>query len=177
MPSLHDAARQAIQSLQTAEAKMADPVVLGDSKRLKEASQAYSHAKEVAEAAEAYISQERALVDAKEAAASDDPEMKAMGEAELAVLTVQFATTTETLELLLVPPDPYDAKDVMVEIRAGAGGEEAALFAGDLFRMYARYAERQNWKASIVSESRNELGGYKEVIFIITGTGVYGCFF
>lgn len=174
MPSLHDAAEQVVRDLRTAEAKMADPVVLGDPKRLKEVSQAYSHAKELADAASAYLTQERALVDAKEAAASEDPEMKTMGESELATLTQNFGGITEALELLLVPPDPYDAKDVMVEIRAGAGGEEAALFAGDLFRMYARYAERQNWKASIISESRNELGGYKEVIFGIAGAGVYG---
>lgn len=174
MPSLHDAAEQALKTLANAEATMADPAVLADQKKLKEVSQAYSHAKEVAEAAQVYLMQERALADAKEAASSDDPEMKAMGESELAHLTESFATITETLELLLVPPDPYDAKDVMVEIRAGAGGEEAALFAGDLFRMYARFAERQNWKPSIISESRNEVGGYKEVVFSITGNGVYG---
>ncbi len=174
MPSLHDSAEQAVRDLQTAEAKMADPVVLSDSKRLKEVSQAYSHAKDLAEAASTYLAQERAITDAKEAAQSEDPDMKAMGEAELTTLTQDFVGITETLELLLVPPDPYDAKDVMIEIRAGAGGEEAALFAGDLFRMYARYAERQNWKASIISESRNELGGYKEVIFNISGAGVYG---
>lgn len=174
MASFHDSAEQAIRDLQVAEAKMADPTLFSDQKRLKETSQAYSHAKELAEAAQMYLAQERALADAKEAASSDDPEMKAMGEAELATLTEAFIKITETLELLLVPPDPYDAKDVMVEIRAGAGGEEAALFAGDLFRMYARYAERQNWKAAIISESRNEVGGYKEVIFSISGANVYG---
>jgi peptide chain release factor 1 len=174
MPSLHDSAEQALRDLKTAEDLMADPAVLADQKRIKEASQAYSHAKELAEAASMYLAQERAISDAKEAAGSDDADMREMGESELASLAAQMPAITEALELLLVPPDPYDAKDVMVEIRAGAGGEEAALFAGDLFRMYARYSERQNWKASIISESRNEVGGYKEVIFSISGTGVYG---
>lgn len=174
MSSFHEAASQAVRDLTAAENRMGLPEVLADQKQFKEASQAYSRARELAEVASKYLLEQRALVDAKEAAASDDEEMRAMGEAELVTVTQNFTATTEALELLLVPPDPYDAKDVMIEIRAGAGGEEASLFAGDLFRMYARFAERQKWKASIVSESRNELGGYKEVIFGISGTSVYG---
>ncbi len=174
MPSLHDSAEQSLLALKAAEDVMADPDVLASPKRLKETSQAYSRARELAEVASTYLGHERAIADAKEAAASEDEEMRAMGESELQTLMPEFERITEALELILVPPDPYDSKDVMVEIRAGAGGEEAALFAGDLFRMYARFAERQGWKASVISESRNEVGGYKEVVFQISGSNVYG---
>ena len=174
MSSLLEKARQALQALPAAEAKLSAPEVLGDQKKLKEASIAYNRAKGLAEAAQNLIEMDLALRDAREAAASDDEEMKAMGEAEVARLEPEFATISEAFEVLLVPPDPHDQNDVIVEIRAGAGGDEAALFAHDLLRMYVRFAERQNWKTVMISESRNEVGGYKEVIFGIQGAGVYG---
>ena len=174
MSSLLEKARQALQALPAAEAKLSAPEVLGDQKKLKEASIAYNRAKGLAEAAQNLIEMDLALRDAREAAASDDEEMKAMGEAEVARLEPEFATISEAFEVLLVPPDPHDQNDVIVEIRAGAGGDEAALFAHDLLRMYVRFAERHNWKTVMISESRNEVGGYKEVIFGIQGAGVYG---
>lgn len=167
-------AKKAIAAKREAEEKMADPGLMADQKAYKAASIAYKHAEEVAESAERYLGLVAALRDAEEAVSSGDPEMKQMGEAERETLIPAFASAEEELELLLIPPDPMDAKDVIVEIRAGAGGDEAGLFAFDLFRMYTRFAERQNWKLSLLSESHNEQGGYKEVIFSIAGTGVYG---
>jgi len=174
MAKFTESAKKAIATKLDAEAKMADPALIANQKAYKEASIAYRHSSELADAAETYLSLETALRDAEEAAKSDDEEMKQMGQMEREAVAPKFAEAEEALELLLIPPDPMDEKDVIVEIRAGAGGDEAGLFAFDLFRMYTRFAERQNWKLSLLSESHNEQGGYKEVIFKISGTGVYG---
>jgi peptide chain release factor 1 len=153
---------------------MADPLLIADQKAYKKASIEYRHTVELAEAAQTYLSLEAAVRDAEEAAKADDEEMRQMGETERETLLPKLTLATEEFELLLIPPDPMDAKDVIVEIRAGAGGDEAGLFAFDLLRMYTRFAERQGWKISLLSESRNEQGGYKEVIFGISGANVYG---
>ncbi len=174
MAKFTEQAKKAIAAKAEAETRMADPALMANQKAYKEASIAYRHAESVAEAAETYLSLEAALRDAEEAVRSDDAEMKQMGELERESLLPKFAVAEEELELLLIPPDPMDEKDVIVEIRAGAGGDEAGLFAFDVLRMYTRFAERQGWKLSLLSESRNEQGGYKEVVFGIAGTGVYG---
>ncbi len=174
MAKFTEQAKKAIATKAEAEARMADPALMANQKAYKEASIAYRHAESLAEAAETYLSLETALRDAEEAVRSDDAEMKQMGELERESLLPKFAVAEEELELLLIPPDPMDEKDVIVEIRAGAGGDEAGLFAFDILRMYTRFAERQGWKLSLLSESRNEQGGYKEVVFGIAGTGVYG---
>lgn len=172
--SLLDQAKKSLQDLAAAEARLMLPETVGDQRTLKAASQAYNHAKEVADAAQVYLGLHQALMDAREALASDDAEMKALGETEVARVQSELPAAEEKLEILLVPPDPHDQNDVLVEIRAGAGGDEAALFAFELFRMYVRFAERRKWKTSLLSESRSELGGYKEVIFGVQGTGAYG---
>lgn len=105
--------------------------------------------------------------------AEHDPEMRSLAELEIAELEPQARELEAALKSMLVPKDPRDEKNVYVEIRAGTGGEEAALFAADLFRMYTRYAERQGWKYEIVSASEIGIGGYKEVIFEIRGRGAY----
>jgi peptide chain release factor 1 len=99
--------------------------------------------------------------------------MKEMAEAEIKELEAKKAALLQELELLLVPRDPFDDKNIIMEIRAGTGGEEAALFAGDLLRMYLRYAERRGWKTEVIDASPTGLGGYKEVIFNIIGKGAY----
>lgn len=172
--NLLDQAKQALKALAEAEARLSAPEVLADPKKIKEASQAFTHARNLADSAQSLLTLEQAFVDAKEAVASDDAEMKAMGESELASIEPKLIEARETFEIALVPPDPHDQNDVIVEIRAGTGGDEAALFAGDLMRMYVRSAERKNWKMSLISESRNEVGGYKEVVFTIQGSGAYG---
>ena len=102
-----------------------------------------------------------------------DPEMKAMAEEELAVLRERLPQAERALALSLLPRDAADARPAMLEIRAGTGGDEAALFAGDLLRMYQRYAETQGWRVELVSASASEIGGFKEVIASVTGTGVF----
>lgn len=107
-------------------------------------------------------------------ATESDPDLKTMAEEEIRTLNERINAINEELKILMIPKDPHDQKNVIIEIRAGVGGDESSLFAGDLFRMYTRYAERQGWKVSLISQSRNELGGFKEVVFGIEGKGVYG---
>ncbi len=102
-----------------------------------------------------------------------DPELQALAEADIASLEPQIEALEKEIRAMLLPRDPRDEKDVIVEIRAGAGGEEAALFAADLFRMYSRYADRMGWKTEILSENATGIGGYKEIIFEIKGKGAY----
>ena len=112
--------------------------------------------------------------------AKEDPEMATMAEEEISAAKADIARLDEALQLMLIPKDPDDVRPAFVEVRAGTGGDESALFAGDLFRLYTRYAERNGWKVEIISESASELGGYKEVVLRIegsvdaTGVGVYG---
>lgn len=113
------------------------------------------------------------IVQAEELSAAGDPDMRALAHDELAQLTAQQGRIVDQLKVLLIPKDPNDEKNVLVEIRAGTGGEEAALFAGDLYRMYTRYAERQGWKLEVLSLSEAGQGGLKEVIVSITGRGAY----
>jgi peptide chain release factor 1 len=123
-----------------------------------------------------YAQAMKSLEEAGALLASDseaDAELRSMAEADLAELTPKIASLEKEIKRLLVPRDVRDQKNVIVEIRAGAGGDEAALFAADLFRMYTRFAERQGWKSEILSESSIGIGGYKEVIFEIKGQGAY----
>jgi peptide chain release factor 1 len=156
------------------ESRIALPETLNDQKVLREISLAYRHAKEIVSVGEAWESLYRTKLDAEEAIASGDVDMKELGETELAKVRETLPQAAEAFELALVPPEPHDMNDVIVEIRAGTGGDEASLFAEDLFRMISRYAERNKWKTTLVSESRSEASGYKEVVFTISGTGVYG---
>lgn len=172
--SLREQAKNAIQELAKAESLLAEPAVLADQKKLKDASVAFSQAKTKADAAQRFLDLDQAVKDAKEAVSSSDAEMKEMGTAELMRLEPELASVSEMFEVLMVPPDPHDRSDVIIEIRAGAGGDEAALFAGDLLRMYMRFAERRGWTVRLLSDSTNEVGGYKEAVFSIEGDGAYG---
>ncbi|MBT9133611.1 MAG: Peptide chain release factor 1 [Firmicutes bacterium] len=113
------------------------------------------------------------LDQAKQALTGSDPDFRAMLETEIDSLKAAAAALEEEIRVLLLPKDKNDEKNVIVEVRAGAGGNEAAIFAGDLFRMYSRFAERQGWKTELLSASLSDLGGYKEVIFLIEGRGAY----
>jgi peptide chain release factor 1 len=118
-----------------------------------------------------YKKTEREVSDAQDMLS--DPEMKAYAEGEVRTGKERLSGLEEELQRLLLPKDPNDERNIFLEIRAGTGGDESALFAGDLFRMYARFAERQRWQVEIISESHGELGGYKEVIARIIGQGAY----
>ncbi len=120
---------------------------------------------------QAYRKCEADIVGAREMLS--DPEMRALAEAEIVDGEARLVAINDELQKLLLPKDPNDERNIFLEIRAGTGGDESALFAGDLFRMYGRYAERQRWQMEIVSESLGEVGGYKEIIAKITGHGAY----
>ncbi len=113
------------------------------------------------------------LAEARELLESDDEEMRELAAAEIEALEVRIPALEDEIKRLLVPKDPRDERNVIMEIRAGTGGEEAALFAADLFRMYSRYAERQGWKVEILSANETGIGGFKEIIFLVKGKGAY----
>ena len=113
------------------------------------------------------------LEEAKALASDPDPEMRAMGEEEVESSRERLEALEADIEILLLPKDPDDGRNVIVEVRAGTGGDEAAIFAGDLYRMYTRFAETQGWRSELMTASDGEHGGYKEVIVRISGTDVY----
>lgn len=157
------------------EAELSDPAILQDQKKLKEVNIAYQVLNKVLSVAEVYetLANNRAsaLAASEE---SNDAELQAMAQEEIAAIDTQLPAAEKALELALLPQDPLDAHDAIVEIRAGTGGDEAALFASDLFRMFTRYAERTGWRVHILSQSQNDLGGFKEIILEIQGDGAYG---
>ncbi len=172
--NLPDAAVAAEAKLAEFESQLASPDVTGNTSRFREVSRAYADARKVAEVGTRYLAAVRAVADLDQALGSDDADMRDLAKTEEAQARAALAVATEAFELALVPPDPHDHRDVIIEVRAGTGGEEAALFAADLFRMYTRYAERKGWRVSLVSDSPAEAGGVKEVVFSVKGDGAYG---
>lgn len=156
------------------EAGLMDQAVLGNPRKLREVNAEYQRVSRLIDVATAYESAVRALEHATTALQDTDEDVRAMASDEVALLESKLPALEQALELALIPADPIDSHDAIVEIRAGTGGDEAALFASDLYRMYTRYAERNGWKFSIVSQSQNDLGGFKEVIIEIHGDGAYG---
>ena len=150
------------------------PETFNDSKKLKALNTEYNDVKECLNIADAYEGVVKAKAEAERTAAEEsDDEMVQMAKEELEKLTADEERLRVELEAALVPPGPMDSKNSYVEIRAGAGGDEASLFAAELFRMYARFAERKGWKTKLSSSNRTELGGFKEVIFMVDGANAY----
>jgi len=154
-------------------ASMADPAVINDSDLYRKTAKSQRELEEIVEVYRAYRKAAEDLEGARQMAAEDDAELKAMANDEIVRLEPEITRLTEALELLLLPKDPNDDKNVLLEIRAGAGGDEASLFAAEVFRMYARYAEVQRWKVEVTSSSDSSAGGAKEVIALINGDKVY----
>ncbi|WP_018860753.1 MULTISPECIES: peptide chain release factor 1 [unclassified Thioalkalivibrio] len=152
---------------------LATPDAAEDADQLRRLSQEYSQLEPVAEAWRAWHDNQAALEEARAMLAEDDPELRAMAEAEIETLTEQTEALEAELHRHLIPKDPHDNANVFLEIRAGTGGDEAAIFAGDLLRMYTRYAEQQGWKLEILSASEGEHGGYREVIGRLAGQGAF----
>lgn len=152
---------------------LADPSMGGGSDRFRESSVEYARLTPLAERWHGFLGHERELTTARALAADADAGMRGLGEEEVERLLAVLAEDERELRRLLVPVDPRDVRNVYLEIRAGTGGDEAAIFAGDLLRLYARYAERQGWRLETLSESPGEHGGYKEVICRVVGNGVF----
>ena len=156
------------------ESLISDPDVIADMSRWQKYSKEHASLAPIVEKFREYKEVVKGIDEAKAMfAESLDAEMRKFVEEELADLKAQKEVLDEQLPILLLPKDPNDDKNVIVEIRGGVGGEEAALFAGDLFRMYGRYVEKQGWKMEIIDANPTELGGYKEISFMVTGFGAY----
>ena len=155
--------------------KMTDPEVIADMKKFVALNKEYKELQPIIEASERYRNVIANIRDAKNIMATEkDEEMREMAREELAELEPQAEKLEEDIKLLLIPRDPQDEKNAIVEIRGGTGGDEAAIFAGDLFRMYIKYIEKRGWRYEINNMSEGSSGGYKEVVIKVAGEGVYG---
>jgi peptide chain release factor 1 len=153
--------------------EMAEPGVVADQKRYQKIAKQHSDISEVVEKFREWKSVEEQLGETKLMLEDSDPDMAAMAQDEVASLETRQAELSENMRVLLLPKDPNDEKGIVLEVRAGTGGDEASLFAAEVFRMYCRYAEAQRWKVEITSQSDSEVGGLKEVIALVTGKRVY----
>lgn len=153
---------------------MSDPEVITDMERYAKISKEYKDLKKIVVVYDAFKELMGNIKTAREMAKEDDLEMKEMAKMELDELLPQQGEFEDKLKFLIIPKDPEDERDVIFEIRSGAGGDEAAIFAGDLFRMYNKYFSTKGWKTEVVSENENAAGGYSKLVIEITGEDVYG---
>ncbi|QIA62763.1 peptide chain release factor 1 [Vibrio astriarenae] len=153
---------------------LGDPDVIGDQDKFRALSREYSQLEEVTKCFQAYQQAQEDLEAAEEMAKEDDEEMREMAQEEIKEAKETIERLNDELQILLLPKDPNDERNCFLEIRAGAGGDEAGIFAGNLFRMYSKYAEKQGWRVEVMSCNESEQGGYKEMIAKVSGDGVYG---
>ncbi|EIF8962131.1 peptide chain release factor 1 [Vibrio parahaemolyticus] len=153
---------------------LGDPDVIGDQDKFRALSKEYSQLEEVIKCFQAYQQAQDDLAAAEEMAKEDDEEMREMAQEEIKDAKEAIERLADELQILLLPKDPNDDRNCFLEIRAGAGGDEAGIFAGDLFRMYSKYAEKRGWRIEVMSSNEAEHGGYKEMIAKVSGDGAYG---
>ncbi|AXY01675.1 peptide chain release factor 1 [Vibrio alfacsensis] len=153
---------------------LGDPDVIGDQNKFRALSKEYSQLEEVTKCFQAYQQAQDDLLAAEEMAKEDDEEMREMAQEEIKDAKAAIERLTDELQILLLPKDPNDDRNCFLEIRAGAGGDEAGIFAGNLFRMYSKFAEKKGWRVEVMSCNESEQGGYKEMIAKVTGDGAYG---
>jgi peptide chain release factor 1 len=154
-------------------ALLSDPEIIGNQDRFRSLSMEYAQLEPIASNFHAYRNALDDMETAREMTKDSDPDIRVLAEDELEKAESLLQTLEKDLQLLLIPSDPYDNSNLFLEVRAGTGGDEAAIFAGDLFRMYSRYAEIRGWQVEVLSESEGEHGGYKEVIVRVIGRGAY----
>ena len=163
-----------IAHFESLELKMADPNLVNDQKLYTESAREHRRLSPVVEKSNQFIKITNQIDDDINILNSDDKELKEIAKAEIDDLQISLEKLEKELKVLLLPHDPTDDKNTIIEIRAGTGGDEAALFAADLFRMYTRFAERNSWKYSVMESNAIGIGGFKEIIFSVEGDGVYG---
>lgn len=173
-PSLLNALDQLVDRHEELAALLADPEVIGNQTQFVAFSQEYSEIEPVVQLVQKYRVLSADLIELESYLTGDDADMKELADSELLDTQQQLEALDAELQVALIPKDPADSRSAFVEIRAGTGGDEAALFAGDLSRMYLKFAETQGWKTEVLSESKAELGGYKEVVMKVAGDRVYG---
>ena len=152
-----------------------DPSVIADMKRYVRLTKEYKDLEKLTGATRAYRTLIDNIAEAREVLDSEsDEELRAMAKEELEEATAKIPAMEEEIKLLLIPADPEDGKNAIVEIRGGTGGDEAAIFAGDLYKMYTKYCESKGWNVAVTSFNEGTAGGFKEIVFSVTGEGVYG---
>lgn len=155
--------------------ELGQPEVVQDQNRYRKLTQEHAGLQEIVEAYQLYLKIQQQLEDNRVLSEDkdEDPEIRKLADQEIRELNLQTQKMQKQIELLLLPKDPDDSRNIIIEIRAGTGGDEAALFARDLFQMYAHYSESQKWRLKLMNESKNDLGGFKEITFSIEGKEVY----
>lgn len=157
------------------ETEIQNPNLLRDAKRYKETMREHSYLSRLMEEYARFLQLEKAIAETRQIIQeTSDPDLKEMAKEEFRELEAKHAACENQLKILLIPPDPLEEKNIIMEIRGGTGGDEAALFASDLFRMYSRYSETKGWKYEVLSSNETGLGGFKEITFSISGKYVYG---
>lgn len=175
-PSLAASLERLSHRLRELDAALSDGAVAADPKRYRDLSREHAEVSSVCDLARSHAQRTDDLATARQMLQDlgDDPDMKAMAQDEATQAEADLLKLETELQTALLPKDPDDARNAFLEIRAGTGGDESALFAGDLARLYTRFAERQGWRCEIMSANESDLGGYKEIVFRIEGAGVYG---
>jgi len=171
---MNEVARSALARFREIGELLAKPEVVSNVSRLRELGKERAELEELAQAAEEHEKLSQSLAEANEILAGSDPDLRELAEAEIADLEPRLEELDERLRVLSVPKDPDDSRNAIVEVRAGTGGEEAALFAAEIFRMYLRFADRKNWKVETLGVHETEIGGVKEAFFSLQGEGAFG---
>ena len=153
--------------------RLSDPDTLENPAKYNALAKERADMEPIVNAFRALKAAEQELSDAREMLAEDDEDIRAMAKEDIARLEPEIATKREELQIMMLPKDPMDSRNIILEVRAGTGGDEASLFAGDIFEMYTRYAAKMNWRVEIISASEGTVGGYKEVVAMVSGTDVY----
>lgn len=174
LENLEEKLDKLVENYKKLNSKLSDPEVINDSDKYQKLLKKHAKLKKIVDKYKEYKEAKEGIEEAEEMMElEDDPEMQALFEEEIEELKPKKEKLEEKLPIMLLPDDPNDEKNVIVEIRAGAGGDEAALFAADLYRMYSRYAESKGWKVEIMSANESASGGFKEIIFTIEGTDIF----
>ena len=166
--------KQIIDRFKALESLLADPKIISDNDKLKETAKEHTHINIVIPKANRYLVLVNEIEDNKLLLNSDDDELKSLAMEEISQMEKELIELEDELKILLIPQDPNDDKNTIIEIRAGTGGEEAALFAADLFRMYSKFAEINGWTREVIASNGTGIGGFKEIIFSVKGSSVYG---
>ena len=166
--------KQIIDRFNELESLLADPKIISDNDKLKETAKEHTHINIVIPKANRYLVLVNEIEENKLLLNSDDDELKSLAMEEISQMEKELIELEDELKILLIPQDPNDDKNTIIEIRAGTGGEEAALFAADLFRMYSKFAEINGWTREVIASNGTGIGGFKEIIFSVKGSSVYG---
>ena len=157
------------------QAQLSDPEVISDMKKYVQLNKEYKELAPIIRAGQEYKKLVEDYESAKDIIANEkDEELREMAKEEMSEIEPKLPEMEQNIKLLLIPADPQDSKNAIVEIRGGTGGDEAAIFAGDLFRMYSKYIEKRGWKMEVTNQSEGAAGGFKEIVFKVIGEGVYG---